>query len=303
MTYDNPAVVLCVFVACFFVELIYLRVALASAAAHLRSFRATLCRHAAPICQRSHRNERIWWKGGPIIHWGPGDSSLSSPDFTERSRSEAASACRYIISICFSVPAWGTGTAVCPVQMRPNKTITQVWQREKKIVTVMQCRKTEVLREEGYLIRVREAARHSMAQGEKHHRQTGRGLGEAGRGQPEGREEEAEGKDKQKPFLPAASVRRRASTVSDVSADSSKSTSRSPPDQLESQAAGAKWEDASKGRLARFDDLKKTKKKRGEGEREFFMSPRLDGTRVLKIRRVEELDYLLANVSTAVIRL
>lgn len=104
----------------------------------------------------------------------------------------------------------------------------------------MQCRKTEVLREEGYLIRVREAARHSMAQGEKHHRQTGRGLGEAGRGQPEGREEEAEGKDKQKPFLPAASVRRRASTVSDVSADSSKSTSRSPPDQPESQTAGAK---------------------------------------------------------------
>lgn len=88
----------------------------------------------------------------------------------------------------------------------------------------MQCRKTEVLREKGYLIRVREAAIHSMAQGEKRHRQTGRGLGEAGRGQPEGREEEAEGKDKQKPFLPAASVRRKASTGSDVSADSSKST-------------------------------------------------------------------------------
>lgn len=43
-----------------------------------------------------------------------------------------------------------------------------------------------------------------------------------------GREEEAEGKDKQKPFLPAASVRQRASAGSDVSADSSKSTLRSP---------------------------------------------------------------------------
>lgn len=54
---------------------------------------------------------------------------------------------------------------------------TSVTEQKKKIVTVVQCRTTEVLREKGYLIRVREAAIHSMAQGEKRHRQTGRGLG------------------------------------------------------------------------------------------------------------------------------
>lgn len=69
----------------------------------------------------------------------------------------------------------------------------------------MWCRKTQEISEEGYLIRVHDAAGESMAQVEKLHRQGGRADREVFGGgwlratrREGGREEEAEGKDKQR---------------------------------------------------------------------------------------------------------